>query len=880
MRRTAAVAMLALAALVVGAAASAPGSAGATAPHATEAVIGEATVVVGGYQMFADVSADGAGADDQPEVRVAAVLTGPTGVLKSRAEAERGSDGTTELSFVRRGPGRPAPVLVEPGDELQTVVDGVPSEPATVPRLSSVADAETDVISGTAPAGSRLTLVATSPGGGLGSGVAEADADGRWVADFSDTLDLVPGSRGVAVLRSASVMVYQSEWLVRDVQVRIGDNVLEVPARSGQTVTATVVDELGTEAGRARAVAWSDAAHLWLRDADGTASPILQGNTVRLELTSGVVISLQVPTLEAHLDAESDALRGLAPPGDDVLIDLHAEIHHAVADAAGQWELDLAGTYDVSDDTIATVRAASAEWCSLTSRTARLVTVDPFDAGVDVQGPAGEAVELQLVRAGAEPGWPGVKSNLGPDGTARLLVPDEHGDAIALEADDRLAGHLGPVAFEFASPPVVAYADTSLPAVTGRATAGSAVTVDFGGGSWQAAADGDGLWIVDLPPDTSMAPGDEVGLHIEGPNGYRLEFAFPVLQATVDPNSSIVGAAGGPGLEVTFHVTGPSRERPIARGSCVIRRRECVTSVRDAFDEYVAVAPGDRVVVRPTAGLTSELQVSALTAHIDLPGKSVTGEGPPGETVRIGFRREDDDPCPVDTSATVFGSGVYDYELRGSEQELLAPGLAAKVTATIESGHRLRAFGVFEVAHANTGPVVWGLAEPRAALRAELRDPGGALVTAVEGVARDDASIWLDLRNGTDVPEARQPLVRTGDTVTLAHARGLHSVAIVPVAGVVDAATGAVTGLTVPNTPLRTRYYVGTAPEGSEVLTVRGESDDSGLFYVEAPPIDVDPEALQPLVDVYVTPDGVFSTSITELNRLRYLYVPVANAGP
>jgi hypothetical protein len=145
----------------------------------------------------------------------------------------------------------------------------------------------------------------------------------------------------------------------------------------------------------------------------------------------------------------------------------------------------------------------------------------------------------------------------------------------------------------------------------------------------------------------------------------------------------------------------------------------------------------------------------------------------------VHFNHPEREATPIDATARVFSSGVYDLELDASQAENVVPGLVADVFHVFASGHQQYARAVVELAQVSPGsPLVTGYVEPRSPVTARHFGAGCAHGEG-RAISRDTGQFLVELADEHGEPVAAQP----DCTVEVDHQRATHRIPVASLAG-------------------------------------------------------------------------------------------------
>jgi hypothetical protein len=395
--------------------------------------------------------------------------------------------------------------------------------------------------------------------------------------------------------------------------------------------------------------------------------------------------------------------------------------------------------------------------------------------------------------------------------------------------------------------------------VSGRAGADTRLVVTADGHKASADAGLDGAWSVDFAGEVDLRPGTPVTVEAIQPSGYHTLFTVPVFRVSAQIAADRVVIEGPPGLQATVEVERGGAT--IGSGACRVTIDACDALLADAEGRPVFTVQGDTVLAFPSEGTTAVLDLPRLTAHIDPTGRDVVGEAPVGVPISIAFDRDRGLTTPGNAATATDANGVYDYELGTSEWELLAPGVAANVYATLPERHRVFARAVLEVVRATPGMArVTGLAEPGTIVTATLwrsdREAGSATAEVPGSGAYN-----LDLI----MPDGGARPVEAGDRLAIIDSRGRRELTMTAGAAWTLGADLAVGGFG----PADARVSLASdlTDAGVERATTQTAlSNQDGAFYIPG---------------VLAAPSTVRSqAAIVEVGRDAEIVLPVVRAGP
>lgn len=420
-------------------------------------------------------------------------------------------------------------VGLRPGDRLRLDF-AVPEAPTFPPRpamtlewpaITVVVDPAADAAFGTAPPDTAIKLA--PEGRSSAAQTVTADATGAWRADWSGKLDLaeeqallltLPDSPGLSLMARASAL----EWVDPYVARATGRGV------AGAAVSMRQAKAPGPYVAEQRSHVGVDGR--FSLDLDFYATfPRLIDEGERLELTGdGWQASCSTLDLQLNANADADTVSGRAEPGSLIRArsEPAADWVDAVADAAGDWQLDLAGRYDLVPGATIDLEVRGADGIDRGLRFPVFRLSVFLDSGrFEVEGPPGLEVWAGAERDGKPVGGGGCRV---PGGELscewgfypepRRLMALEPGDTVLAFPERSASAHLQLVK-------MTAHIDPVGRDVTGQSPAGQTVDIVF------ANDQGTGL------PAGARAPVDNTGVYdYEVPNS-QWDHLAPGLVADV-----------------------------------------------------------------------------------------------------------------------------------------------------------------------------------------------------------------------------------------------------------------------------------------------------------------------------------------------------------
>ena len=843
---------------------SATSATSATSPTTpTTSPFEDVSVLVNGYEVFASLPV----ADDAPRPTIRASLESAGSLKLAATSSTAGPDGSAALAFISSGLAAPhRPVLMQPGERLllEAIAPGAASPYGSttleIPMLTAELEPSTGRLAGHAPPGTSLGITARrTDGTPVAPQKTIARADGTWLLEMGALLNLEPGARGIVYFRDGKV-TWQRAWAFGGLVAQIGGDSVTAYSVPGDVLKATVLGEGQPKAGTALAtsetVAWDGTALLVLRDAAGNPYPLPGGTTLSVARRAGAPFMLATSATEATFDPLADTVTGQTQAGSQIVAELSEPSQSrslrrdAIAGPDGTFALALLGEYDITAETRLILNWPATPGLSLTAYPPRVTSRDPLVSVITGQGTAGEVVmaTMDSSKIGPVAGTARVDSNgrfrlaLRPPGGAADAPPAWPGDSAV---NVTLGGEpLTPLA----SPaPLRVEASASSDTVSSIGDAGNdgqQVTVTIGDES-RTVAVASGSWQLETGDWADLQPGTEVSLRLVDTDGVETALDFPVLRVSAQAETDRVRVEGPPGLATDIEHNADGRDT--VTSACVVVRTSCTVSLADKQGKPVVLQPGDTIAMYPAFGDSADLEVKKMTAHIDPGGNDVVGEGPPHEPVRVEFSNPEGVGIPQGGGLGTDAQGVYDFELRSSENGLMLPGLAADVFQLRPNRHQIWARGVLEQLRlAAASAEVRGLVEPMTKVVAWLNaaganDPRAAIASGETTSDRDGSfAVTLNDSSGRPVP------LGVGQTVGVSHARGVRLATAPPLfAWPRDpSAGGTIVGQTAAGLAAKALYTIAPgvlptgAPETPGLAIVRGAADAGGFFELEPPAIN------------------------------------------
>lgn len=711
----------------------------------------------------------------EPGTEIALELIAADGTLLAQDGTDVGFLGFFALSLANTGG---SAVAVEPGRRVRLIEAGTTRADEIVPAMSIDGDSDTDRVFGAAPPGAALTVSASS---GFGLDVAPLPAvagpDGVFEVSFDGVYDLEPDTTLAAVLERGQLSFRIERPLARRVSLRLFDSVLTGLVESGAEVTARTSGPDGSPRGEGNGTALLAGRFLLgLSDAGGTDSPVRPGERLEIDVAPGggageaAAYSLVVPRLSAEPDVEADSVSGDAPAGAPVAVTIGGTRATANADSAGRYRVDFTGALDILPGTTGQVETRLAQGgMDYEIRRAWGVTrLALFMGEADLDGTTsvGEPVLLTLRRpdGGSVPGGPGrvvgtavadvaAGGVFGGGGTFSARLEDLEARHARILPGDSLEFQHGPEAFDLEIPVLTAEVDTTSDAISGRAPAGTEVTVTarrlLAMQTRTVRSDTGGNYAVDFAGALDIVGGSAVTVRIELPGGHSLTLRTAAANLRVFPEEARLTGVAPSLAQLEATVFGADGVRRGAADGAADLFGNFDLSLRGADGAYYPVA-GD--VVRLRFGSTvREMIVPGLAFEWDTERELVFGETTAEGVIEVLARPPaDQGNSSAVRTADVPGSGAWatDFE---DETDLRAAS-RLRVTYTFENGDSARIDRVLPYVNAQVGgTAVDGFALPRAELSARM-ESRGTLIGSAETTVRGDHGFALRMASSSGEP--------------------------------------------------------------------------------------------------------------------------------
>ena len=811
-----------------------------------------------------------------------------TVTLKAGDGTVKGSDTATSngsnlfWSYLRDTGGKR--VHVQSGDVVEVDFGGGHVVSMTVASLAANVDADNDVITGTAPADSRIGVEIAS-----WRKTVETDSSGNW--------NVAPGAEGQPLDRGDQVLVrYQNEnghetWLYAVAPVVYvrgnGPNGLDYRAEnfvSGYATRQAIVNVTlkrgGTVVASESAYAENDGYYaVYLQDALGFDAPVQGGDQVVVAASAPLTVT--VPDMQATVDAQNDMITGRGPANAEVGIYVNGNDRSVRTDASGAFTLTLTNVLiDPGDTVYVRYRTPEKHWVHARFQAeyqpvinARWDGSNAAACGQCVSGNAGvggTTVNLLLKRGGTIIARASDRSDSA--GNFKAVFKNTVGEPVEIEAGDVIEMNVGghsPVTMTVASLTAQANGKTGILYGSGPANA----RLNY---KWQYPWGTSGTGDLTVGPDGRYAENLGVGTGATGyvyytdQQGHRTYVGWAAAHVWVREKGSEVGGYVEPGVPVTVRVLdGSGREKVRAQTtSSSFNGLFTLTDLRDATGNVVIIEPNDTVVVSATSLIT--VPVVPLSAQADKTTDKVTGTGgePGSRPDRVSVQLHSGGDWYW-RNVTVASDGTFTADF--SNEADIQAGDEVYVHYTNEDGNRVYIRSVVPIVRVNSAnDIVDGYVTPNATVRLTLKRSGNVLATATTTSDGEGffSAFFVDA-TGKVVD------IRAGDVVEVT-ASPTFSITVAAISATVNPDDDTVSG----TGPANTVLLVKAVSESGEA-TKPAYTDGEGNFRVDfSDSLDITGESY--VFIVYRDASGNKSAFHVKAGRLaleNYLEQTVLNAG-
>jgi hypothetical protein len=265
----------------------------------------------------------------KPGEAFALALYSPTSTLKSELTGVVGGSSVGFGAFRQHG----SDVPVEPGDRIVTTLGASAPFTVTVPDITTQVDVDQDVVSGHAPPGTTVVVVANASLAPV-SRTVQADGSGRFQAPFAGAVDIQPGTFGLAGGRTDGGHLLFAVWTAPRLEVSLDDSEVQGQGAPEAPVSFSLRAGDGTAKGSGAATV----AIGFLKPAEWLASlpppcawrvKLLGSDRLPAKLQRGDVLSgtvgedgvaLTIPPIDLDADAGTDLVAGRTQPNAHVTL--------------------------------------------------------------------------------------------------------------------------------------------------------------------------------------------------------------------------------------------------------------------------------------------------------------------------------------------------------------------------------------------------------------------------------------------------------------------------------------------------------------------------------------------------------------------------------
>lgn len=753
-----------------------------------------------------------------PGETVVITLTAADGTTAKGTRTVTVQGGGTEFNTGGGGGGGPGggggnafgPVV--PGDsakvEVTSPVAGANlSLTAQAPNIVVGTNPSTQTVSGQAPGGATVEVVALSPEGTSYSSTTTAGpADpGTGLGAFSTTVSgatgMGPGWRIYAYASSTPGLRFRAADALEQVRIGIHANQVGGVADPGRPITVTILSSAGEARGSQTTQANNNAQFNISFNGGGGGGPgggmptqpvdFNTGDRVQVEFSVGDPLIIPIPNITARTDATADTVSGEGPAGAQVWATQGngqgmVTVRTAV-DAGGAYSLSFAGSRDLAAPMGGAVNFRLPSGHELYSNWGVVqMTVELGNFQVQGSGASNREVTASLVDqngrttvgaaddqsgGGGGGGGPGGGGGLNGAGQWGFLFRDTLGQPVRMQPGDKVRVTVGDDTVELTLPPLSGVAFVGDDLINGSTTAGRAVTVQVthvliqGNARQDVTADASGNFSLDLTGTFDVQHNDNIlfttneGIHIVNSRmtvpGLRLNLDEARLTGSWKPDTLLeVGLVSGPAADTVF--SGQVRTQANATFAIVFQKG----------DSRVLPKTGDNVVVSdPATREKIVLKVPELTVAGDAQTEAFSGRAVPGGSLTLqasnAFPRPGGGGGPGGGGPgggggnrfgqpTINPDGTWTLTFNQPAYNI-RPGTRMFTLYREPGGHlieRLRYLPIASVQHG--GGAVCGYAEPRANLSSTLVDAGGQTLGSATGQGDYNSSFELLMRDGQD----------------------------------------------------------------------------------------------------------------------------------
>jgi hypothetical protein len=686
------------------------------------------------------------------------------------------------------GPGQAPPPPFAAGDSVIVTETGGPAGSdqtlsATLAAVTISVNASTDRISGTAPAGTALTLSADAMDGTTANFNATADAGGSYSVAAAGQADLGPGWRVRAAYDAAPGVRVGALAVLRKVRIGVHLPTGQGRAEPGRQVTVTLRSDVGAVKRLQRTVV-NDQGEYNLQFGGGffgpgttqvTAEP---GDSVEIAFVEGDPQLLTVPALSARSDVTADTVSGAAPSGSTVRVRVDSAPGRpsvtAAANPADAYVASLTGTLDLQRPANGTASFTLGDGTEFyTTWAAVQLTAalgNTFNSNfVTGNGPSGRRVLAELLApdgrvvgqaSGTVFGGDGNFVIIGPAGASSpqffLQLADTTGTPVEMKPGDKLRVTTGDDVNEVLVPPLDAVIFVQTDTVNGHTLPNAKVTVQIiadptGGISATAdtTADAAGNFSHSFAGTWDVKYGDFVQLAttVDGHNILNTTIAPGML---LDLDQALLLGSLAPNIQATVS---------LKRGTRTLSEMTTGTDLSGAFatvftdaeGQPLLLLTGDVVTVTPKTAGTDPLSLTVpdLTITADPATDEIRGRATAGGALAM---------LATDAYARTGSLGIAQaWPVIGNDSTYttdfvprvnVRPGTRLYSIYRPPAGHYVaRTYTVPILNAEHSGPNACGFAEARYGPVAKLKDAGGTTLADAFAPGSMDGFFSMVLRD-------------------------------------------------------------------------------------------------------------------------------------
>jgi hypothetical protein len=783
---------------------------------------------------------------------VASLLAPGTGPVLADGTSRADASGAFQL-VLRKSDG--TAMRLAPGHRLLVSLASGPATTLLLPDMTASADVTGDTLSGLAlPSAPVVVTIAGAAGAQIET---IADAAGRFTVDFAGHVDVVPGTSGEIVAIRPDGHRIAMGWAAPCVAIALDQNQLVGIGPSGRAVSVHLTRSgyglgWGDETIGDPLVEGSRDWSIVLHDQAAVATPVETGDRL-IVVIADWALDVEVPALTIEASAVADSVAGVAPANAAVRVTARRAGQSASqsvrSGSDGRYVVDLAAVWDlrVGDKVAVAADLGEGEASVQRSDTVPGLTVTPQRGLVSGFAWPGATVTGSLSR-------PRGTSTATAQGSASLTghfelrMQGSRGETVRPDAGDTLTVTYGTRVVTMTIPLLTVDCDTQADIIRGEATPGGTVSMSVmapfdypGNRHTQAAVISEvGHYSLRFAPDADLVAGTQIeatyttlagdelridrvlaSVHVQEGGNLVSGFvaATSVVTVTVRHQDAAVGLAsmssGDDGAYQAVLTGGDGEPLPFGRGDVVTV----------AWSRSGGIPLGGGGIITHT--------VLALSASLDAATRTVSGRGPPNNTIYITMKGIDGSGNPLTLTAVSAPDGSYARDVPGATTGAPLPaGTVAEVGVLAPEGNRTYVRLVVPFMKVTMfRPDVHGLAEPLAQIGVTLVD--GAITVGNAGAASDTFGRFTAML----VPHGAEPaLVQAGRRLELREPSGVVTAVVIPGLGIdLDRASGVLRGQGPPGESLLLRLYPADRSPAELVIHV-GDDGSWSLGSGDLPP--------------------------------------------